>query len=441
MKKGGTKMARTKQVSIPLVLLIFIFIVIVGLMTLGITAIFKKDKNENNVVQENNLAQNQQEKPTIEVGQGADFDLQFLKMESNKQNMIYSPLSIKYALNMLNEGANGRTKTQIEDVISGLTVTKYDNVDKVMSLTNSLYIKNSYSDFVLEDFTDALTKKYNAEVRYDMFKNARNINGWIRDKTLNQIQDIVEDDMVNNEEVEMLLINALAIDMEWKEPFDTEKTGGSEFYLEDGTTMIATTMNQKTKSDNISYYRDDIVTALAIDLEKYEQNEFDFIAIMPNDNISNHISKFTVNDLKNIVDHLEPASKTKNGLDISIPKFSFDYNLKLKDDLKSLGITYAFDKNLADFTKMSTEGIYVSDAIHKANIDFTEKGVKAAAVTVLLMNDTAMMIDGKDKPIEVKINKPFIYIIRDKNTNELWFVGTVYTPNSWEEDRAEYQGR
>jgi len=91
---------------------------------------------------------------------------------------------------------------------------------------------------------------------------------------------------------------------------------------------------------------------------------------------------------------------------------------------------------------MSTKNnLYVSDALHKANIDFTEKGVKAAAVTVFAMTDGAMLNTNKEEPIEIKINKPFMYIIREKNTNEIWFVGAVYTPNSWEANKAEYQGR
>lgn len=433
-------MARTKQVSIPLVLLIFIFIVIIVLMTWGITSVLKKDKKNDNVVQENNIELNKSNM-TIEVEEEADFDLSFLKMENNKQNVIYSPLSIKYALNMLLEGANGRTKAQIEEVISGLQVTKYDNIDKVLALANSLYIRNAYSDYVVEDFKTTLIQKYNAEVRYDTFKNARNINGWIKDKTFGQIKNMIEDETLVNPEIQMLLINALAIDMEWKEAFEMEKTEGRDFFLADGTKMKATTMNKKTNSENISYYKNDNITALAMDLEKYKNTEFEFIAIMPNNNLTDYINKIRANEVNDIINNLQNASTSKNGVNIAIPKFSFDYELKLKDQLKSLGITYAFDKNLADFTQISTQGLYVSDALHKANIDFTEEGIKAAAVTVFMMKDTAMVIDDKNKPIEIYIDKPFMYIIRDKKANEIWFVGTVYTPNSWETDKAEYQER
>ncbi len=78
--------------------------------------------------------------------------------------------------------------------------------------------------------------------------------------------------------------------------------------------------------------------------------------------------------------------------------------------------------------------------LHKANIDLTEKGIKAAAVTVIYMTDSMALSDEK-QPIEVKIDKAFMYLIRDKKTDEIWFVGTVYEPNSWENDKADYQYR
>lgn len=84
--------------------------------------------------------------------------------------------------------------------------------------------------------------------------------------------------------------------------------------------------------------------------------------------------------------------------------------------------------------------MHVGEALHKANIDFTEKGVKAAAVTVVLMKDVTAMLE-ENKPIEIKIDNPFMYLIRDKETGEIWFVGTVYKPNSWENDKDDYKMR
>jgi len=369
----------------------------------------------------------------------SDFSMKFLKLENDKQNMIYSPLSIKYALKMLNEGANGNTKTQIENVIGELNLTKYNNIDKVLSLANGVYIRDTYAKYVKEDYKKILTEKYNAEVNYDSFNNAININSWIENKTLGIIKNMLRDETVQEPDNEMFLINALAIDMEWEESFDSKDTKGAEFYLEDGSSMNATTMHLETSSDSVSYYKDKGITALTMDLKEYNDTQLEFVAIMPEGNLSNYVETFSIDEFDNIIEKLKLASKTKNGLDILIPRFSFDYDLELKNDLIKLGITEAFDLGLADFSNISNTGLYLSDALHKANIDFTEKGIKAAAATVIYMTDG--MVLEENKPIEINIDKPFLYIIRDKNTGEIWFVGTVYEPNSWEDDKANYQYR
>lgn len=390
------------------------------------------------------LHKNKQIKPTIienQTGQTkTDFSIEFLKLENEEKNMVYSPLSIKYAINMLNEGANGNTKTQIENVIKNVSLTKYNNVDKVLSLANSVYIRDTFAEYVKEDYRKTLIEKYNAEINYDAFNNATNVNSWIEDKTLGIIKNMLNDDVVQNPSTNMILVNALAIDMEWANPFDGSDTSGEEFYLKDDNTMIATMMHKETndEDEDVAYYKDNDITALTMDLKQYDDTQLQFVAIMPKDNVSEYIKTFNMEEFNTILEKMTTASETKNGVDISIPKFSFDYNLKLKNDLIDLGITDAFDVNLADFSNMANTELYVGDALHKADIDFSEEGIRAAATTVFAMKMNAVLPDS-NQPEEIKINKPFLYFIRDKETNEIWFVGTVYEPNSWDEDKEEYR--
>lgn len=428
-----------KQIQIRLVTLIFVAVVIIaGIITMIVMLNNKEDKKENNVIQNN---MNEMQESNIVDDNTADFELSFLKMENEEQNMIYSPLSIKYALNMLKEGAYGNTKEQIESVLKDTSLTKYENIDKILSLANGIFIKDTYSEVVNEYYIEALQNKYNVELKYDGFRSARNINKWIEDKTLGQIKNVLSDEQVTNPNNRLALINALAIDMEWKNMFDTAKTYGQDFNLADGSTMNATMMHKETSSGAAAYYKDDKVTTLSLELDTYGETELEFIAIMPSSNLQDYIETITMDNINNIIDNLKLASETENGLDISIPKFSFDYTLELENDLKKLGITDAFDDSLADFSGISNvEEFSIGTAIHKANVDFTEKGVKAAAVTVFMM-ETGAMIGEKEQPEEVKIDSPFMYLIRDKKTGELWFVGTVYEPNSWEEDKESYRVR
>jgi len=111
-----------------------------------------------------------------------------------------------------------------------------------------------------------------------------------------------------------------------------------------------------------------------------------------------------------------------------------------------LGIKDAFDKDIANFSKMADlkklkeknkGNVFVSDALHKADIEFTEKGVKAAAVTVMAMADAAS-IPKPTNPIIITIDKPFMFVIKDRTTKDIWFTGTVYEPNSWENNKESY---
>ena len=155
-----------------------------------------------------------------------NLDFAFLKMENNKKNMIYSPLSIKYALKMLQEGASNNTFIEINKVIGNTELTKYINIDKsllleneeniallemisrnpeltiftdidnFLLLANGLFIRDKYYEYVLTEYIDTLKEKYDAEVIKDPFESAQNANQWIEDKTSGIIKNILTDEAV-----------------------------------------------------------------------------------------------------------------------------------------------------------------------------------------------------------------------------------------------------
>ena len=395
-------------------------------------------KMQNKVAKENVVDDPGEDEPK-EVSDATDFDLKFLKLENNGKNNIYSPLSLRYALYMLRDGADEKTLEQIEDVLGEATdVKKYENIDKVLSFANTIFIRDTYKDVVKEEYVDQVEKEYDAEINYDKFESVDNINKWIENKTLGQIKDLLKPEAINPD-TEMALINALAIDMEWMDDFDTQDTYGKTFYLSDGKEMTATTMNKKFTSDSVSYYEGDDVTAVSLDLKEYGDKQLSFVAIMPNDEkLTDYVEDFEISDLEEIENNMKTAEDAKNGLELSIPKFKYDYSLDLRKDLEALGMTDAFIPDTANFSNMTKKILWVDKAIHSANIDFSEEGVKAAAVTVFMMMDSAMVRE--NEPVKVEIDKPFLYFIKDKKSGEIWFVGTLYEPNNWENDKADYYG-
>jgi serine protease inhibitor len=382
---------------------------------------FDKKANEN----ENKEKEHEQNKVTLD-----NFTYSILKLETNKDNLVYSPLSIKYALSMLNEGASGTTKEEIDNLIKDLSLTKYDNIENVLSLANSVFIRDMYKNKVNPDFTNALQSNYNAEVVYDEFKNADNVNKWIENKTFKIIKNMLRDEQVQDKDVKMLLINALAIDMEWLNQFENSNTKSEAFTKENGDKINVAMMHNESKTDK--FYKDEDYTVLAMPFRDYNGTNLEFVAIMPNKEELNKV--LTSDDMGTTINNLLDKMATPNNqnLNISLPRFEYEYTKSLKSDLNTMGIKEAFTPN-ADFTKISDTGLHVDEVLHKANIKCSERGVKAAAATVIIMKDNAMMPPEQQlEQVELKYDKPFMYIIRDTNTGEVWFVGTVYEPLLWD---------
>ena len=464
-----------------------------------------------------------------------DFDLQFLKLENKKENIIYSPLSIKYALEMLKEGANGQTKEQIERIVGDYVPKKYKN-NANMSFANAMFIRDSYKKFVKDTYTKALKEIYNAEVVYDSFKNPDNINKWINKNTFKLINNLIED--VND--ANYILVNALAIDMEWVNKLQrenefwavgyihedyskyidalggSEKTDGDEpdynalefkdspkvaaveigavanrydivkemgeskvreivgndyqkwldegaenscydpeysdesekdpdreTYVNNYIKEINKNYNQLDSSTDFDFYVDENIKMISKDLKESSGTTLKYIAIMPTKlDLPTFIKSSNADDIKTLISKLKPmkVDSFKDGVisEITgyIPMFNFDYKLDLNNDLKKIGITNIFDANMADFSNLTTEKMFITNALHKATIDFSNSGIKAAAVTAVEMGgggdcgyDYIFKIpENRIQKIDLTFNRPFLFLIVDKNTNEVWFTGSVYKP-------------
>ena len=383
-----------------------------------------------------------QEEVKIEDGETQEFTYGFLNLENQRapgKNVIYSPLSIKYLLHLLSDGANGNTKKEIDRLIKNESLTQYKNIDKVLSLANALYIKDECKDKVLDSYIDNAKEKYDAEIKYDSFKDASNINNWVSEKTFNIINDFLEDGQVQDPNLVMILVNAIAVDMKWKTEFDMLSTHLGQFNNQAGEGIETAYMHKsEDTSDEIAYKIDDDVTVLSMDLEENEGIGLEFDAIMPNEiALEDFIAGMDKVKVEDYLSNLTKASETNKGVNITIPRFDFDYSIAFKDELKELGINDAFDMN-ADFSNITGDtSLFVGDAIHKADIEFSEKGVKAAAASAAIMLEKAIEID-EELPISVVIDKPFMFVIRDKATGEVWFTGAVYEPVLWSNVEAEY---
>ena len=453
-----------------------------------------------------------------------EFDLQFLRLENKAENVIYSPLSIKYALAMLNEGTAGESNEQIKALIGDYKGKKYTNSEH-LSLANAIYIKDTEKDNIKDAYVEKLKNKYNAELFLDPFTSTEPMNNWIKEKTLNLIENAVDS---FDPDLVFAIVNALGIDMDWEVPFthyDNGTQGKPDGYtynasynherfswytnvipvegeFENNTNKIATmeafasfnnfdavkelgdqlkedikttykgcfpnytdeeiqkmvdstiksideNYGKEDKSTEFQIYYDDDVKVFAKDLKEYDGVTLQYVAVMPTtEDLTTFTKNLTAKKLGTYIKGLKDLKK-ENFKDKYItfvkgymPKFTYDYTLDLESDLKALGVTDVFTEGKADLSKINGEkNLVITQSIHKATIELTQYGIKAAAVTMMGGAGNASACPfyiEKDKlPIEeidMNFNKPFLYIIRDKESGEVWFTGSVYNPLDWAKD-------
>ena len=455
------------------------------------------------------------------------FDLEFLKLENSEKNKIYSPLSIKFALQMLRDGSEGSSKEQLDAIIGDYKPVRYAN-NEHMSFANAMFVRNSFANSIKDDYKTKLSNTYNAEVIEDSFENANTLNNWVNNKTFKLIDSLVDDASIK--ELDFVLVNALAIDMNWKnliqcanvktdipcikysvsykhenyfdyvsaimgdqdypamtfngnENIKSVKIGASfnnydivkdlgrdniyntisteyQAWLDKGecgpasnfpdaktyTDKYIEEINSNYKNADVSsdfmIYNDDDVKIFAKDLQEYSGITLQYVGIMPkNQNLTDFVKEASPGDLEAKIDKLKElkAENFKDGVVTkikgNIPLFKFDYELSLQDDLQKMGVTDIFDINKANLGGMLTEGKkeYIQKASHKANIEFSNEGIKAAAATAIGGAGSAgcyfeHLYDVPVEEIDMTFDKPYMFIIKDKASGEVWFTGTVYEP-------------
>ena len=373
-----------------------------------------------------------------------NFNLSLIK-EVNKSNIaenyLISPYSIEIALNMLKEGANGNTYNEIEKAVGTRHINDISVKDKV-SIANALFISKKYESIIENSFVDTLSKKYYSDVLYDEFKSPELINSWVNKKTYGMIEKIL-DNLDSN--FVLGLANALAIDVDWLSSFDCNATSKYNFTKNNDEVLNAEMMSKKY-DDGIEYFNTNKCKGVIIPYQKYNSQtgeevfddengkQLEFVGILPSVNINTYISILNEQDIKDI-DNNKKSLNSNESLKLRIPRFSYDYSLNdFAKVLNDLGMIDSFNPDKADFSKIISpsnqqENIYIGEAIHKTHIDFNEKGTKAAAITYFGMYKSSVNYD--EKIIEMNFDKPFIYIIRDKETKEWLFFGVVYEPNLW----------
>lgn len=353
-----------------------------------------------------------------------DFALKLLKGSYDGENTLISPLSATLALSMAANGAGGNTLAQMEEVLcGGMDIEEWNKYlyyyvnhlptsDAVkMHLANSIWYDSGANLTVRPAFLQTVADYYNADLYAAPFNDETvgEINKWISQNT-----DGLIDQALDELSSIMYLVNALVFDGKWHEPYSDNDISDRPFHNADGSTKIVDMMFSKEGL----YLETESATGF---MKDYAGSDYRFVAILPNEDLTltEYLESLTAEDLTALLN-----SARRGNVQAGLPQFEYEFDISLIDVLQDLGITDAFDPGRADLSPMATiesNNLFLGQLIHKTFISVDAKGTKAAATTIVgIAPTTAAPI-----PFTVILDRPFLYMIVDTQTNLPIFLGAV----------------
>jgi serpin B len=215
----------------------------------------------------------------------------------------------------------------------------------------------------------------------------------------------------------LVLTNAIYFNAAWKKPFDEDRTADGPFYLIDGGQVTVPMMKQ---TNRFGYARGNGYQAVEL---SYNGTELSMVILLPaSGNFRAFEEGLRSGQVGAAIRHLQSTM-----VSLTMPQFEFDSQFELKDTLSAMGMRDAFFPDDADFSGMTgNRTLYISAVVHKAFVSVDEAGTEAGAATAVIMP----VGDGPELPVEVTIDRPFIFLIRDIETGAVLFVGRVLNPGA-----------
>ena len=366
-----------------------------------------------------------------QAGNGFAFDLFREILQGKTNNVFASPYSVSIALQMLCNGADGKTRAEIQgtlntkdlpqDQINGFykeldsSLTSQSNVD--LALANSIWYNKGFE--LKPDFVATNEFFFNARlssVNFETPESADAINEWAADSTRGKITGIVSFPFPVHTEV--VLANAIYFKGDWAEPFDEHLTQKRYFYLADAIIMQTPTMTRRGK---FQYEQGNGFQAVEL---PYAGNRLQMILFLPATN-SSPADLLAGMDATNWNGNILPRFISCEGT-VAFPKFKINSSMLLNKPLQRLGMQEAFVPGTANFSGMSGDPVVVSEVLQKSYVDVNEQGTEAAAVTTVTVRATVMM--RPLPPFEMIVDRPFFFVISDRPTGAILFMGVVNDP-------------
>ena len=366
------------------------------------------------------------------------FDL-FQVLREGDGNLFYSPYSLSVALAMTYAGACGETEKAMAEALNftlsqdklhpafnslGLQLQQRENKTNILQRLFTDDVKGFHLDIAnaiwgqegwsfLQSYLDTLAQNYGAGMRLldfqDTEKSREIINDWVSDSTAGKITGLIEEGKLDPAAV-LVLTNAIYFNAMWANPFDKGKTKDGTFHtLKEGDVTVPL-MHRLT---GFKYSEGDNYQAIEL---PYDGGELSMVVILPE---AGQYSEFERSLNANMVNEIFSNMKS-DAVNLTIPKFEFESSFALKEALTQLGMGVAFGRT-ADFSGVDgTHSLWLDDVVHKSFVTIGENGTEAASASAVYL------ISGQGP--SMCIDHPFIFLIRDIQTNSIIFIGRVLNP-------------
>lgn len=337
---------------------------------------------------------------------------------SKGKTTLVSPLSVLTALALVQNGAQGDTLAQLEQALGGLdrdTLNAYMRAYcDFLTESDELKIANSvWTDSSAEakrDFLQKAVDSYSAQLFSAPLsdpKTVESVNSWVKKNTDGMIPKIIEK---ADRYAVMMLVNAIAFDAKWETPYKRSDIEKLEFTSYSGSKKKTDFM---CSTENV-YLKDGGAVGF---MKPYKNGRFAFAALLPDENtgIDDYVASLSGDKLMKIFS----SAKRGNEVNVKMPKFRVEYSTQLIDTLKKMGVKDAFDSKTADFSSLiENRDAYIATVVHKTFIEVDENGTRAAASTLVGADTMSLM-----EPYSVCLDRPFVYMIVDTETNLPLFIG------------------
>lgn len=355
----------------------------------------------------------------------------YARFASDEGNIFFSPYSIWTALAMTYEGARAGTADQMRQTlhVPGNDEIRRNSVRDLLTIMNTpaaAYDLNAanalwgqYDYRFLHEYTNIIAEFYmgkvmNLDFKTDTEGSRKTINNWVAEKTGQKIRDLIPPGTLTDM-TRLVLTNAIYFKATWQQRFEETQTVRQPFFRSQQDSVIVPMMSMMNA--RFPYAETPDVQILEL---PYSGDSLVMLIILPRSHdLSALEPTFNTSQLSAWIENLRPQR-----VDIIMPRFRIEKKYTLNTVLNDMGMVLAFSQQ-ADFSGMDGIGnLFISKVIHQSFVEVNEEGTEAAAATGVIVEAVAEL-----PQIEFRCNHPFIFMIRDKRTRAILFIGRMHDPS------------